>query len=109
MRITEGFYGKEYEEKALNTLPPRLRKRARSVSGISWISKDFSFQLGLVSMGYGNEPCLDESPVYAAVLTINDTTQGPLHVQLLLANLAREIAAFAVSWWFCLQLISVSV
>ena len=56
VRIVGGFYGEPHEDSALKHLPPDLEACARSVSGISWISKDFSFQLALVSLGYGNVP-----------------------------------------------------
>ena len=55
------FYGEECEDNALNKLPPDLSKLARSVAGIAWINKDFSFQLGLAGLGWGNEVCLEES------------------------------------------------
>lgn len=41
---------------------------ARSVRRIMWVQKDFEFQLGLVGLGWGNEPCLDAMYSAAAII-----------------------------------------
>ena len=41
---------------------------ARSVSTVHWVQIDFRFQLALVSMGWGNEPCLNTLYSAAAII-----------------------------------------
>ena len=68
VHVAGDFGGHECESDALSKLPKNMRRCARSATGIFWVHSEFSWQLGLVGMGWGNEPCIETMQSAAALI-----------------------------------------
>ena len=68
VRAADWFCGEECEDNALSKFPRDMQGQARSVTGIHWVCSKFSWQLGLVGMGWGNEPRIDTMQSAAALI-----------------------------------------
>ena len=66
LRASAGEMQGQCGESAMSQLPKSFK--ARSGADIFWIHNDFKFQLGLVGLGWGNEPMLEAMYSAAALI-----------------------------------------